>query len=131
MRHFVRRDGTHTQKYTWEYNSWNAMRTRCENPNCAAYDNYGGRGVTICKRWTLPYGEGFKNFLADMGPRPEGKTLDRINPQGHYEPTNCRWADSETQTQNRRCMLYADSDVPELERVRSMEKRLEEELHPY
>jgi hypothetical protein len=49
---------------------WNAMRTRIENPNCGAYHNYGGRGITICKRWTLPWGEGFKNFLADMGPRP-------------------------------------------------------------
>ncbi len=58
---------------------------------------------------------GFKNSCDDMGPRPVGKTLDQKNPQGHYEPTNCRWADAETQTQNRRCVLYPDSDVPKLE----------------
>jgi len=62
-----------------------------------------------------------------MGPRPVGKMLDQKKPQGHYEPTNCRWADAETQTQNRRCMLYPDGDVPKLEGFRSMERRLAEE----
>ena len=107
------------------------MRQRCENPNNQAYGDYGGRGITICKRWTLPRGEGFRNFLADMGPRPSGKTLDRIDPQGHYEPTNCRWADAEVQANNQRRYLYPDGDMPPVEDFASMEKRLEEELHPY
>ena len=73
-------------------------------------------------------GRGFKNFFADMGPRPLGKTLDRINPQGYYEPTNCRWADAETQSHNRRCVPYPDGDVPKLEGVCSMEARVAEEM---
>jgi hypothetical protein len=131
IRHFVRRSGTKTLKATREYNSWNAMRQRVENPRNSAYSDYGGRGITICKRWTLPQGEGFRNFLDDLGPRPSGKTLDRIDPQGHYEPTNCRWADAEVQANNQRRYLYPDGDMPPVEDFTLMEKRLEEELHPY
>jgi hypothetical protein len=73
-----------------EYVSYMKMRQRCINPRNRAYKYYGGRGITVCQRWLGP--NGFKNFLADMGPRPIGKSLDRFpNNNGNYEPKNCRW----------------------------------------
>jgi len=78
------------------YNSWNGMRTRCNNPNHDNYPYYGGRGITHCKEW-----ETFDQFLEDMGVRPEGKTLDRIDPNGNYEPSNCRWLSVAKQNINR------------------------------
>lgn len=86
------------QKTSRTYNSWVAMRQRCHSPNATKYARYGGRGITVCDRWR----ESFDNFLADMGPRPEGCTLDRLNPVGNYEPGNCRWATPYEQWLNRR-----------------------------
>src|SRR6266403_4008305 len=100
------RDGRSIRKFSAEYNSYASMKTRCLNKRNGSYENYGGRGIRICERWLLPKCQGFKNFIDDMGPRPSGKTLDRIDPQGHYEPTNCRWADSDTQFRNQRRWLY-------------------------
>lgn len=77
--------------------SWQEMRRRCEKPHAPGYQHYGGRGITVCERW-----QSFDNFLADMGDRPERTTLDRIDVNGHYEPGNCRWADSKTQAANKR-----------------------------
>ncbi len=83
-------------KYSAEYRTWAAMRTRCKNQNDARFPRYGGRGISVCDRWRK-----FENFIADMGPRPEGLTLDRINNDGNYEPGNCRWATMREQCQNR------------------------------
>lgn len=74
------------------------MKHRCYNVFHPAYDYYGGRGIKICDRWRLS----FKNFLADMGEKPEGMQIDRINPEGNYCPENCRWATAKQNMRNRR-----------------------------
>jgi hypothetical protein len=97
-----------------EYNSWTGLRQRCNNPKCGVYEDYGGRGITVCARW-MEKGTGFVNFLADMGPCPEGMSIDRENVMGNYEPGNCRWADRTMQSNNRRCM-YTPEQLEEFQR---------------
>lgn len=80
------------------YGSWMAMKQRCNNPKQRAYKNYGGRGIAVCPAWL----HSFENFLVDMGERPAGMTLDRIDPDGNYEPGNCRWATDSMQRRNKR-----------------------------
>ncbi len=80
-----------------EYRSWACMRDRCLNPNHGHYHYYGGRGIKICDRWS-----DFAKFLEDMGTRPVGTTLDRIDVNGNYEPGNCRWATHHEQQSNKR-----------------------------
>jgi hypothetical protein len=82
---------------TPEYNAWVHLRDRCTNPNNAAYKNYGGRGIAVCERWNS-----FETFLADMGPRPMGYSIERVNNDGNYEPNNCKWIPLREQTKNRR-----------------------------
>jgi len=79
------------------HNSWRGMRERCDDPNNINYPRYGALGVTVFPQWAL-----FENFLSDMGERPAGKTLDRINPFGNYEPSNCRWTTYKEQSANKR-----------------------------
>lgn len=79
---------THGWSQTPTYRSWNAMRSRCRNESNASYPQYGGRGITVCERWD----KSFENFLEDMGPRPSPDyEIDREDPDGNYEPGNCRW----------------------------------------
>lgn len=86
------------------YRSWLSMIERCNNPNAPNFHNYGGRGITVCDRWSK-----FENFLADMGERPEGKTIDRINNNGNYEPGNCKWSTDIEQHNNTRRSKHAEA----------------------
>ena len=79
-----------------EHNTWRAMFQRCTNPKDKRFKNYGGRGITVCDRWKK-----FVNFYEDMGDRPKGLTIDRVNNNGNYEKSNCRWATLIEQANNK------------------------------
>lgn len=84
-----------------EYSAWLNMKNRCYLPSKPDYSRYGALGITVCDRWL----SSFENFLSDMGICPEGYSIDRINFSGNYEPSNCRWADAKTQSNNRKNIL--------------------------
>lgn len=79
------------------YRSWSAMKSRCMNPNSTKWNKYGGAGISVCREWS-----DFSAFVNDMGERPDGTTLDRIDGNGNYEPSNCRWATPTSQAYNTR-----------------------------
>ena len=79
------------------YDTWNAMKQRCYNPNNNDFHNYGGRGITVCQRWL----DDFWNFVEDMGDRPDGHSIDRIENDQGYSPDNCKWSTSTEQVLNR------------------------------
>jgi len=89
---------THNMARSPEYECWSAAKGRCYNPKDKRYAYYGERGITMCTRWR----DSFEAFYADMGPRPDGLTLDRINNDGPYAPWNCRWATWKIQNNNKR-----------------------------
>lgn len=98
---------------TREYRAWINMRSRCYNSRDHGYKNYGGRGIMVCNRWLV--GEsgqrGYECFIADMGPRPSAAhSLDRIDPNGNYEPINCRWALPVQQSRNKRLHHFVEID---------------------
>jgi hypothetical protein len=115
-RHLQTRDGRFLVRRSAEFNSW---------------DSANQRGIRVCARWR--YIEGFKNFLHDMGPRPEGLSLDRIDVQGHYEPLNCKWSDRSEQGKNQRRWLFRDKEEPPVVDYNMIEERIEDEfgIGPY
>lgn len=100
----------HGMSHTPTHNTWRSMIQRCSDPGKDNYKHYGARGIVVCDRWQV-----FENFLADMGGRPEGTTIDRIDNDGDYEPGNCRWATQTTQVRNQSgtsMVLYCGEQIP-------------------
>jgi len=93
----VARNKTHGDADSVEYGIWCGIKNRCTNKNVKSYKDYGERGITICDRWLV-----YENFLADMGRRPKGCSIDRINNEGNYEPDNCKWSTRSEQQNNKR-----------------------------
>lgn len=103
----IERSTTHGMSNTPTYRSWMHMIERCYNKKAKRYERYGGRGIAVCAHWQ----ESFENFLADMGERPEGTTIDRHpNQDGNYEPGNCRWATAKEQANNRSSNIILSVD---------------------
>ncbi len=105
------------------YKSWEGMKQRCLNPNNPRFDSYGGRGITIEPKWIT-----FAGFLEDMGERPEGLTLDRIDNDGDYCKTNCRWASPAEQQRNTRQSKLTESQVREILAVQRVWEGSDREL---
>lgn len=95
----------HGMDRTRTHITWINMRQRCRNDGHPSWPNYGGRGITICDRWST-----FENFYADMGERPPGMSIERIDNDGNYEPGNCRWATKPEQSVNKRTNVFIERD---------------------
>lgn len=109
----------HGYHNTPTYHSWIGAVQRCTNDKVAQWPLYGGRGIKVCDRWLNGGGNlsAFECFLADMGEKPSDKTLDRVDVNGDYEPSNCRWATVHQQAINRRTTKLSYEDVAQMRRL--------------
>lgn len=114
IRHGHARGRSHTGTYV----AWLHMKERCLNPQNKDYKNYGGRGIAVCDRWL----NSFENFLADMGEKPRGFTIERIENNGNYEPGNCKWIPRREQNKNKRSVKYYILDGKEYNLTELSEK---------
>jgi hypothetical protein len=119
LQRYASRHTTHGMSHTPTWNSWHAMLSRCTRPGDRSYSYYGGRGIRVCAEW-----ESFETFLADMGERPEGGTIDRVDVNGDYCPENCRWATRKEQTANRRPAKDAKLEPHEYAQIRWLRNEL-------
>lgn len=101
------------------YSTWKAMMTRCTNEKAKSYAKYGGRGINVCERWRV-----FDNFLADMGERPEGTTIDRINNHAGYSVENCRWATPAQQSRNQTTTKLTEEAAKEIKKMLGSQKEI-------
>lgn len=106
------KDTTQRLNHLSTYRSWSAMKSRCSNKKLDKYKDYGGRGIKVHTEWI----KSFDKFLSDVGARPEGKTLDRIDNDGNYEPGNVRWASPYEQVHNRRNIKELEIEISTLKK---------------
>lgn len=105
--------GTHRKTKTPEFYSWAHMKSRCFRKTNTAYENYGGRGITVCDRWVGK--SGFHNFISDMGYKPSPKhSIERIDVNGNYEPQNCKWGTPSEQSRNKRSNIFLTDGITSL-----------------
>ena len=102
----IRKRTRHSKSHIPEYAIWQDMRSRCYNKNNEKYRIYGARGITVCDRWN----NSFEFFLNDMGSKPDGMSIDRIDNNGNYEPNNCKWSTAKEQANNTRTNHYITID---------------------
>lgn len=106
------------------YTVWHSMRTRCYTPGNPTYKNYGGRGISVCKRW-----DNFGNFVSDMGERPTAyHQIDRIDNDGDYEPSNCRWATPAEQARNRKSTKLSLTDIENIKKLYHSKSHTQKEI---
>ncbi len=127
-RQIIRKDGTKRRFGSGEYFSYVNMIRRCYGKTRRGEyvcENHGAKGIRVCDRWREPNGRGFKNFLDDMGPRPAGKTLDRLNPQDHYKPSNCHWGTPKDQSIHQTRYMWKEETPPPIPSIRDTNEQID------